>query len=176
MGKDHEVHAIHGDLRHGKREKVIRDFRKDKYRILVATDIAARGLDIPQIEHVINYDLPQCAEDYVHRIGRTGRAGNSGEAVCFVTPSDQSKWSEIDRLMHPKKVSEKREERKKLFEGRSPRVKKEKVQQDRAYRKNKLKATFKKKGTLKKSRRQGVSPANKPGKVASNKVAKAMAA
>lgn len=76
--------AIHGDLRQAKRERVIANFRKMKSRILVATDIAARGLDIPHIESVINYDLPQCPEDYIHRIGRTARAGASGIAplIC----------------------------------------------------------------------------------------------
>lgn len=63
--------AIHGDLRQSKRDKVISNFRQQKYRVLVATDIAARGLDIPHIQNVINYDLPQCPEDYIHRIGRT---------------------------------------------------------------------------------------------------------
>jgi ATP-dependent RNA helicase DeaD len=99
--ENHLVDAIHGDLRHNKRERVIKAFQNQKYRIMVATDIAARGLDIPHIEHVINYDLPQCPEDYIHRIGRTARAGNSGEAVCFVTPGDRSKWKAITFLMDP---------------------------------------------------------------------------
>lgn len=97
----HETDAIHGDLRHNKRESVIKAFRNSKYRILVATDIAARGLDIPHIEHVINFDLPQCPEDYIHRIGRTARAGAEGEALCFVTPSDKIKWGAINRLLNP---------------------------------------------------------------------------
>lgn len=101
--RDENFHtnAIHGDLRHTKRESVIRGFRGSKFRILVATDIAARGLDIPHIEHVINYDLPQCPEDYIHRIGRTARAGADGEAVCFIAPSDKGKWHAINRLMNP---------------------------------------------------------------------------
>ena len=98
---DYSADAIHGDLRHSKRERVIKAFRNKQYRILVATDIAARGIDIPHIEHVINYDLPQCAEDYVHRIGRTARAGAEGSAMCFVTPADGRKWSAIERLMNP---------------------------------------------------------------------------
>jgi len=97
----HDADAIHGDLRHHKRQRVIKAFRSKKYRILVATDVAARGIDIPHIKHVINYDLPQCAEDYIHRIGRTARAGAEGSALCFVTPADKSKWYAIDRLMHP---------------------------------------------------------------------------
>eukprot|EP01059_Diplonema_ambulator_P003726 TRINITY_DN13435_c0_g1_i2.p1 TRINITY_DN13435_c0_g1~~TRINITY_DN13435_c0_g1_i2.p1 ORF type:complete len:428 (+),score=-43.48 TRINITY_DN13435_c0_g1_i2:93-1286(+) len=93
--------AIHGDLRQSKRDRIMMDFRKMKYRILVATDVAARGLDVPHIEHVINYDLPQCAEDYIHRIGRTARAGAEGEALSFVTPADKSKWHAIECLLNP---------------------------------------------------------------------------
>lgn len=93
--------AIHGDLRQSKRERVIADFRKMKNRILVATDIAARGLDIPHIESVINYDLPQCPEDYIHRIGRTARAGASGIAVNLLTPKDAGLWKSIYKLMNP---------------------------------------------------------------------------
>ena len=91
----HSADAIHGDLKQSKRDRVIAAFRSKKYRILVATDVAARGLDIPHIEHVINYDLPQCAEDYVHRIGRTARAGASGSALSFITPADRGKWGAI---------------------------------------------------------------------------------
>ena len=97
----YKANAINGDLRQNKRDRVINNFRNKKYRILVATDVASRGLDIPHIEHVINYDLPECPEDYVHRIGRTGRAGAEGFALCFVTPSDKHKWSAINRLLNP---------------------------------------------------------------------------
>jgi superfamily II DNA/RNA helicase len=76
--EDHSASAIHGDLRQHQREKVIRSFRLGKCRVMVATDIAARGLDIPHLMHVINYDVPPCPEDYIHRIGRTGRAGAEG--------------------------------------------------------------------------------------------------
>lgn len=93
--------AIHGDLRQSRREKVITGFRQRKFRVLVATDIAARGLDIPHIESVINYDLPQCPEDYIHRIGRTARAGAAGTAVNLLTPKDASRWKEIYKLMNP---------------------------------------------------------------------------
>jgi ATP-dependent RNA helicase DeaD len=95
------ANAIHGDLRQHKRDRVIASFRAEKYRILVATDIAARGLDIPHIEHVINFDLPQCPDDYIHRIGRTARAGSKGFALNLVSPSDRSKWSAIDRMLNP---------------------------------------------------------------------------
>lgn len=97
----HSADAIHGDLRQNKRDRVIAAFRSKKYRILVATDVAARGLDIPHIEHVINYDLPQCAEDYIHRIGRTARAGATGAALNLISPADKKKWHAIDRLLNP---------------------------------------------------------------------------
>ena len=97
----HSADAIHGNLRQNKRDRVIAAFRAQKYRILVATDVAARGLDIPHIEHVINFDLPQNAEDYIHRIGRTARAGAKGSAMCFVTNSDRTMWRMIDRLLNP---------------------------------------------------------------------------
>ena len=93
--------AIHGNLRQSQRNRVIQAFRDKKYRVMVATDVAARGLDIPHIEHVINYDLPQQAEDYIHRIGRTGRAGAEGSAVCFIAPEDKKLWREIHLLMNP---------------------------------------------------------------------------
>lgn len=122
----HSANAIHGDLRQNRRNRVIGAFRNKKYRILVATDVAARGLDIPHIEHVINYDLPQCAEDYIHRIGRTARAGAEGEALNFVTPSDKNKWNAIDRLLNPKAnrskaMPSKPNNKKKRFEGKRKR-------------------------------------------------------
>jgi superfamily II DNA/RNA helicase len=97
----HKADAIHGDLRQNQRDAAINAYRNKQFRILVATDIAARGLDIPHIEHVINYDLPQCAEDYIHRIGRTARAGAEGAAVNLITPQDGLKWKAICRLLDP---------------------------------------------------------------------------
>lgn len=91
--------CIHGDLQQRKRDRVIQTYRDKKFRILVATDVAARGLDIPHIEHVINYDLPQCPEDYIHRIGRTARAGAEGEAVNLLTDADGAKWDAIQTLL-----------------------------------------------------------------------------
>jgi superfamily II DNA/RNA helicase len=102
---DHAAEAIHGDLRQRERAYVIQGFRDKEYRIMVATDVAARGLDIPHIAHVINYDLPQCPEDYIHRIGRTARAGATGSAVCLVTPGDRIKWRAIHRLMNPEEAA-----------------------------------------------------------------------
>lgn len=107
--------AIHGDLRQSRREKVIANFRDQKYRILVATDIAARGLDIPHIENVINYDLPQCPEDYIHRIGRTARAGASGMAINLLTAKDAPRWKEIHKLMNPSN-----KDKAMLIEGEAP--------------------------------------------------------
>jgi len=92
--------AIHGDLRQSKREKVILKFRKNRFQILVATDVAARGLDIPHIEHVINYDIPQNPEDYIHRIGRTARAGAKGRALTFLTDGDKKNWNAIGKLIN----------------------------------------------------------------------------
>ena len=97
----HTADAIHGDLEQRKRERVLEAFRNKHHRVLVATDIASRGLDIPHIEHVINYDLPQAPEDYIHRIGRTGRAGADGAAVSFIAPEDGLKWRAIQKLMNP---------------------------------------------------------------------------
>lgn len=99
--QDHSVGVMHGDLNQSKRERTLRDFRNKKYSIIVATDVASRGLDIPHIEHVINYDLPQCPEDYIHRAGRTGRAGAEGVALSLLTPQDQRKWKAISRLLDP---------------------------------------------------------------------------
>ena len=97
------VNAIHGNVRQSKRISILNNFRKKKYRILVATDVAARGLDIPHIKHVINYDLPQNSEDYIHRIGRTARAGATGAAICFVTEKDKKLWNVISKKIDPEK-------------------------------------------------------------------------
>lgn len=96
-----EAEALHGDLRQNKRTSVMDRFRKQGFRILVATDIAARGLDVPHIEHVINFDLPQAPEDYIHRMGRTARAGAEGSALCFISSQDMKKWNAIERLLNP---------------------------------------------------------------------------
>ena len=94
-----EADAIHGNKNQNHRTRTLKRFKDNELRVLVATDIAARGLDIEALPHVVNYDLPHVAEDYVHRIGRTGRAGTEGEAVSLVTPEDRPLMSAIERLM-----------------------------------------------------------------------------
>ncbi|HYW69494.1 MAG TPA: DEAD/DEAH box helicase [Pyrinomonadaceae bacterium] len=96
--RDHSVNRIHADRTQGQRETALREFRDGHARILVATDIAARGLDIDDISHVINYDVPAAPEDYVHRVGRTGRAGNTGQAITIVAPVDELSMRAIERL------------------------------------------------------------------------------
>ncbi|MBB2999559.1 MULTISPECIES: DEAD/DEAH box helicase [Paraburkholderia] len=94
-----ETAALHGDLPQGARNRTIRALRERRVRVLVATDVAARGIDIPGITHVFNYDLPKFAEDYVHRIGRTGRAGRSGTAVSLVHHAEQGALKRIERFV-----------------------------------------------------------------------------
>ncbi|WP_223245666.1 DEAD/DEAH box helicase [Cardinium endosymbiont of Bemisia tabaci] len=92
-----KVCAIHGGLKQHQRKRVVKDFRNKHYTIIVATDVAARGLDIDHIKHVINYDFPQAAEDYTHRIGRTGRAGATGFALSMISsPQERRLW----RIIH----------------------------------------------------------------------------
>jgi ATP-dependent RNA helicase RhlE len=89
--------AIHANRTQGQRERALEGFRKGDFRVLVATDIAARGIDVDGISHVVNYDVPQYAEDYVHRIGRTGRAGASGDAITFVSSEEQQYLRKIEQ-------------------------------------------------------------------------------
>ena len=91
--------AIHGNKSQGARTKALADFKNGKVRVLVATDIAARGLDIDQLPHVVNYELPNVPEDYVHRIGRTGRAGNDGEAMSLVCVDELGLLKDIERVL-----------------------------------------------------------------------------
>jgi superfamily II DNA/RNA helicase len=97
--RGHRTAALHGDMNQGARHRTIRDLRRGRIRLLVATDVAARGLDVAGISHVINFDLPKFAEDYVHRIGRTGRAGASGIAISFVSGSDIGALQKIQRYI-----------------------------------------------------------------------------
>jgi superfamily II DNA/RNA helicase len=93
------VAAVHGDLGQGARERALRAFRKGKIDVLVATDVAARGLDVLGVTHVINYDCPEDPDTYTHRIGRTGRAGATGMAVTFVDWEDMPRWRIIDKTL-----------------------------------------------------------------------------
>jgi ATP-dependent RNA helicase RhlE len=95
-----DADAIHGNKSQGARTRALKRFKSNELQVLVATDIAARGLDIEELPHVVNYDLPHVAEDYVHRIGRTGRAGASGEAVALVSGEDRSLLAAIERLIN----------------------------------------------------------------------------
>jgi ATP-dependent RNA helicase RhlE len=97
-----EADAIHGNKAQNHRTRTLARFKDNELRVLVATDIAARGLDIEALPHVVNYDLPHVAEDYVHRIGRTGRAGAEGEAVSLVSNEDRSLMAAIEKLMNRK--------------------------------------------------------------------------
>jgi superfamily II DNA/RNA helicase len=94
-----EAAALHGDLPQSARDRVVRQLRQGRIGVLVATDVAARGIDVPTISHVINFDLPMKAEDYVHRIGRTARAGRSGTSVTLVGARDRRLLFSIERLL-----------------------------------------------------------------------------
>ncbi len=97
--KGFAVTAIHGNKSQGQRERAIQDFREGKVRVLVATDVAARGLDIPGVKHVYNYELPNVPENYVHRIGRTARAGADGMAIALCAPDEMGYLSDIEKAM-----------------------------------------------------------------------------
>ena len=96
--RDHSSNRIHGDRSQPQREAALRDFRTGKTRVLVATDVAARGIDIESVSHVINYDIPEAPEDYVHRIGRTGRAGSTGRAITLFTMAEEHSMRAIEKL------------------------------------------------------------------------------
>ena len=89
----------HGDKSQGSRRRAIADFKSDKIQVLIATEVAARGLDIQNLEHVVNFNLPYLAEDYVHRVGRTGRAGSKGQAISFVSREEERTLNNIERLI-----------------------------------------------------------------------------
>ena len=119
--------AIHGERTQNQRENALQEFRDGRVRLLVATDVAARGLDIPSLPYVINFELPPVEEDYVHRIGRTGRAGQSGIAISLVSPVERKLWKGIERVIgmevhssstrdFPKREREPQEEMQPLFD------------------------------------------------------------
>ena len=96
-----DARAMHSDLEQSERDQVMLDFRNGKVEVLVATDVVARGIDVTDVPLVINYDVPHDPEDYVHRIGRTARAENSGEAMTLVSPEDKYYWKRIERFLDP---------------------------------------------------------------------------
>lgn len=100
--KGFAANCLHGDMPQGWRNRTLMDLRKGRCKILVATDVAARGIDVPTITHVINYDLPKQAEDYVHRIGRTGRAGRTGIAITFAEVNEYVKVHKIEKYINRK--------------------------------------------------------------------------
>ena len=114
--------AIHGDLSQGQREKVLTKFRNKKISILVATDVASRGIDVDDLTHVINYSLPQDSESYVHRIGRTGRAGKSGTAITLTTPSEYRKLISIQKSTNNKITKQAVPNVQDIIEGKKQRV------------------------------------------------------
>lgn len=97
--RGYAAEALHGDVSQAMREKILRKFKKKQVNILVATDVAARGIDVSNLSHVINYSLPQDPESYVHRIGRTGRAGNEGVAITFISSSEYRAFSAMQRVV-----------------------------------------------------------------------------
>jgi ATP-dependent RNA helicase RhlE len=99
---DYKVISLHGDRTQSQRRSALKGFKHGKYQIMVATDIAARGLDIDRISHVINYDMPDTADAYINRIGRTGRAKRTGEAFTLITPDDQALVQKIEEIMKQK--------------------------------------------------------------------------
>ncbi len=102
VAEGHKAEPLHGNMNQNKRKRTVESMRRGEFRVLVATDVAARGLDIRGISHVINFDLPMVAEDYIHRIGRTGRAGATGIAISFVDHEDRGLMRDIERLTNRK--------------------------------------------------------------------------
>jgi superfamily II DNA/RNA helicase len=100
MSKDGlKTQAIHGDKSQGARERALEEFKQGDTRVLVATDVAARGLDIDQLKYVVNYELPYIAEDYIHRIGRTGRAGTEGLAISLVSEEENYLLEDVEAVL-----------------------------------------------------------------------------
>ncbi len=98
-GRGYKAAALHGDMPQVRRTETLQEFKDDKVQLLVCSDVAARGLDIKDVSHVFNYDVPMSADDYVHRIGRTGRAGSTGRAWMFATPKDEKYMDAIQKLI-----------------------------------------------------------------------------
>jgi ATP-dependent RNA helicase DeaD len=95
-GTEEEVACIHGDLSQSVRDRVMRQFREGSVKILVATDVVGRGIDVSSVSHIVNYDIPEFCDDYVHRVGRTGRMGREGIAFTFVSPEEGPQLTRIE--------------------------------------------------------------------------------
>ena len=125
IDKGYDAEAIHGDISQAQRERTLGKFKKQRIHILIATDVAARGLDVNNLTHVINYSLPRDPDSYIHRIGRTGRAGNEGTAITFITPNEYRQLMFIQRVARvdikkstvPKVKEIIKAKRKKIYEG-----------------------------------------------------------
>lgn len=123
IDRGYDAEGLHGDISQSQREKILKKFKNKRTNILVATDVAARGIDISDLSHVINYSLPQDTERYVHRIGRTGRAGKSGTAITFITPDEYRKLMFIKRMANTTIRKEKLPGIKEIIEVKKDRVK-----------------------------------------------------
>lgn len=121
--RGYSAEALHGDISQNQREKVLNRFRKRKLSVLVATDVAARGIDVIDLTHVINYSLPQDAEGYIHRIGRTGRAGKEGTAITFITPEEYRKLLYIKRVAGSEIIKKNVPEVHKVISAKKSRIK-----------------------------------------------------
>ncbi len=158
--------AIHGNKSQGARTRALAGFKNGEVRVLVATDIAARGLDIDQLPHVVNYELPNVPEDYVHRIGRTGRAGNEGEAISLVCIDEHKLLRDIERLLKceiPKEVLDGYEpdpgiKAEPIQNGRNGKSKPQPRRQNEGHRRNK--PTAKKSANAKRETRSGQNDGN----------------
>ena len=98
VSRDHMVSFLHGDIEFSNRESIMREFRDGKTRVLITTDLLSRGIDVQSVSLVINYDMPQRFETYLHRIGRSGRFGRKGVAINFMTPNDAAFLGELEKF------------------------------------------------------------------------------
>lgn len=102
LGRNHRIGVLHGGMQEGARLRALREFEAKRIRLLIATNVASRGLDLPEISHVINYDIPEDVETYIHRVGRTARAGRAGTAITFVGQHDLEAFDQLQRQVGPR--------------------------------------------------------------------------
>lgn len=135
--KGYDTQALHGDIQQKQRERILKLFKNKKINILVATDVAARGIDVDNVSHVINYSLPQDPESYVHRVGRTGRAGNTGTAITFVSPQEYKTMMYVQKITNTNIKKAKIPEIEEIISTRKEKLKKtiEFISQGEAYKK-----------------------------------------